>query len=164
MRKSKMYAVFCHAASGFQRPFHALATSAFVTDIRRRRRTPVSRDATGTCCDVTPVGVSNPSAEAAEDDTRHEIAETPKRKTRSLKTSHSAVERSMTLRTSVLGERYPKPKFSFWATVCKTVRPMLPDRCPVCLSVSLSVCNVRALWPDDWTDQDETWHTGRPRP
>ena len=33
----------------------------------------------------------------------------------------------------------------FWATVCKTVRPMLSVRClPV-----LSVC---------WTDQDETWH------
>jgi len=34
--------------------------------------------------------------------------------------------------------------------------------CPV-LSV-LSVCNVRALWPNRWTDQDETWHAGRPRP
>jgi len=31
-----------------------------------------------------------------------------------------------------------------------------------CLSV-LSVSNVRALWPNGWTDQDETWHTGRPR-
>jgi len=26
------------------------------------------------------------------------------------------------------------------------------------------VCNVRALWPNRWTDQDETWHAGRPRP
>jgi len=26
----------------------------------------------------------------------------------------------------------------FWATVCKTVRPMLSDRCPVCASVCLS--------------------------
>jgi len=25
----------------------------------------------------------------------------------------------------------------FWATVCKTVRPMLSVRCPVCLSVCL---------------------------
>jgi len=33
----------------------------------------------------------------------------------------------------------------------------------VCLSV-LSVCNVRALWPNGWTNQDETWHAGRPRP
>ena len=54
------------------------------------------------------------------------------------------------------------------ATVCKTVRPMLSDRCLSvlsCLSCPvLSVCNVRALWPNDWTDQDETWHAGRPRP
>jgi len=28
--------------------------------------------------------------------------------------------------------------------------------CPVCLSV----CYVRALWPNVWTDQDETWHAG----
>ena len=40
--------------------------------------------------------------------------------------------------------------FVYWATVCKTVR------CPVCLYV----CNVRALWPNGWTDQDETWHAG----
>jgi len=31
--------------------------------------------------------------------------------------------------------------------------------CPVCLSV----CNVCALWPNVWTDQDETWHAGTPR-
>ena len=42
----------------------------------------------------------------------------------------------------------------------RTVRPMLSVRC---LSV-LSVCNVRAMWPNGWTDQDETWHAGRPRP
>jgi len=50
----------------------------------------------------------------------------------------------------------------FWATVCKTVRPMLSDRCPVCLSVCpvcpvCPVCNVGALWPNGWTDQDENW-------
>jgi len=28
----------------------------------------------------------------------------------------------------------------FWATVCKTVRPMLSVRCPVCLSVTLVYC------------------------
>jgi len=28
----------------------------------------------------------------------------------------------------------------FWSTVCKTVRPMLSDRCPVCLSVTLVHC------------------------
>ena len=48
----------------------------------------------------------------------------------------------------------------FWATVCKTVRPMLSDRC---LSV-LSVCDVGVLWPNGLTDQDETWHAGRPQP
>ena len=62
--------------------------------------------------------------------------------------------------------RYPSHRPGFWATVCKTVRRMLSDRC---LSVSpvltvMSVCDVRALWPNDWTDQDETWHAGRPRP
>ena len=31
--------------------------------------------------------------------------------------------------------------------------------CPVVLSV----CNVRALWPNGWTDQDDTWPAGRPR-
>ena len=54
-------------------------------------------------------------------------------------------------------------------TVCKTVRPMLSDRC---LSVSelsvlfvcLSVSDVGVLCPNGWIDQDETWHAGRPRP
>ena len=46
--------------------------------------------------------------------------------------------------------------------VCKTERFALCYRTVVCLSV-LSVCNVRALWPNGWTDQDETWHAGRPR-
>ena len=36
--------------------------------------------------------------------------------------------------------------------------------CLSVLSVCLSVCDVRALWPKGWTDQDETWHAGRPRP
>jgi len=43
------------------------------------------------------------------------------------------------------------------STHYETVRRMLSDRC-------LSVCYVRALWPNGWTDQDETWHAGRPRP
>ena len=36
----------------------------------------------------------------------------------------------------------------FWATVCKTVRPMLSDRCPVCpvLSVTLVYCGQTAEW------------------
>ena len=40
--------------------------------------------------------------------------------------------------------------FSFWATVCKTARPMLSDPCPVCLSVCLSVmlvyCSQTVKW------------------
>ena len=30
--------------------------------------------------------------------------------------------------------------------------------------VCLSACNVGALWPNGWMDQDETWHAGRPQP
>ena len=43
---------------------------------------------------------------------------------------------------------------------------MLSDRCLSVLPVlsCLSLCDVRALWPNGWTDQDETWHAGRPRP
>ena len=62
----------------------------------------------------------------------------------------------------------PPKTSSFWATVCKTVRPMLWDRClsvcPVSLSVCLSVCNVGVVWPNGWMDQDETRHGGRPGP
>ena len=50
----------------------------------------------------------------------------------------------------------------FWATVCKAVRVILSDRCPVCLSVC-PVCNVGVLWPNGWMNQDKTWHGGRPR-
>ena len=51
----------------------------------------------------------------------------------------------------------------FGRPFCKTVRPMLSDRCLSCLSVS-PVCDVRVLWPNGWMDQDETWRGGRPRP
>jgi len=37
-------------------------------------------------------------------------------------------------------------KKSFLATVCKTVRPMPLDRCPVC--PVLSLCDVGVLWPN----------------
>ena len=33
---------------------------------------------------------------------------------------------------------------------------MLSVRPSVCLSVCLFVCDVRALWPNGWTDQDAT--------
>jgi len=53
------------------------------------------------------------------------------------------------------------PKIHFWRPFVK--RFALCYRsvvCPVCLSVG----DVRALWPNGWTDQDETWRAGRPRP
>jgi len=40
------------------------------------------------------------------------------------------------------------------------VRPVLSDHC---LSV-MSVCNVGALWPNGWMDQDATWYGGRSQP
>jgi len=52
---------------------------------------------------------------------------------------------------------------NFWATVYKTVRLMLLDRCLSVLPVP-SVCDVGVLWPNGWMDQDETWHGSRPRP
>jgi len=51
---------------------------------------------------------------------------------------------------------------NFWATICKTVCPMLSDHC--LSSLSRPVCNVGVLWPNGWTDQDETWRADRPRP
>jgi len=35
---------------------------------------------------------------------------------------------------------------------------MLSVRCPVLSCPVLSVCDVRALWLNGWTNQDETWH------
>jgi len=35
---------------------------------------------------------------------------------------------------------------SFWATVCKTVRPVLLDRCPVCLSVTMVYSGQTVGW------------------
>jgi len=43
-------------------------------------------------------------------------------------------------------------KNAFWATVCKTVGPMLLDRC---LSVC-PVCDVGVLWLNGWMDQHAT--------
>jgi len=51
----------------------------------------------------------------------------------------------------------------FWENVCKTVRPILSDRCLVCPSC-MFVCDVGVLSSNGWTDEDETWHGGRPRP
>jgi len=48
----------------------------------------------------------------------------------------------------------------FWSPVCKTLCPLLSDRCPVCsvLSLCQSVCNVGVLWSNGWIDEVETWH------
>jgi len=35
-------------------------------------------------------------------------------------------------------------------------RSVVMSACPV--------CHVGVLWPNDWMDQDETWHASRPRP
>ena len=59
-------------------------------------------------------------------------------------------------------DRSPLAGLSGWATVCKTVCPMLSDRCPAC--PILSVCDVGGLSPNGWMDQDETLYADRPRP
>jgi len=51
---------------------------------------------------------------------------------------------------------------NFWATVYKTVRPMLSDCCLSC--PVYHVCEVGALWPNGWMDQYVTEYGGRPRP
>ena len=56
---------------------------------------------------------------------------------------------------------------SFEQSFQVTVRPMLRDGCPVCLSVCavcLSCSSVTLVWPNGWLDQDATWCGGRPRP
>ena len=55
---------------------------------------------------------------------------------------------------------------NFWAIISKKGFALCYQTVvslSVCLSV-LSVCNVRALWPNGWTDQDDTWRAGRARP
>jgi len=68
--------------------------------------------------------------------------------------------RVITFNVAFYALEYAIEHVSYWATVCKTVRHMLSDRC---LSVC-PVCDVRAQCPNGCTDQDETWHAGRPRP
>jgi len=58
------------------------------------------------------------------------------------------------LTSSLTRSRY----LNYSATACKTVRPMLSDRCPVC-----PVCDVVVLWPNGWMNQGATWYGGRPR-
>jgi len=59
-------------------------------------------------------------------------------------TTRKTIDCTTTLLLTVFGRPYVK-----WFALCyQTV-------------VCLSVCNVHALWPNSWTDQDETWHAGR---
>jgi len=44
----------------------------------------------------------------------------------------------------------------FWATVCKTVCPVLSDHS----WSALSVCDVDVLRPNGWIDSDATWCGG----
>ena len=46
---------------------------------------------------------------------------------------------------------------SFWGDRCKTVRPVLSDRC-----LSCPVLSVTLVYSGQ-TVQDETWRAGRPR-
>ena len=51
---------------------------------------------------------------------------------------------------------YLKKDIECFEKVQRRATKLVKDSCPV--------CHVRALWPNGWTDQDETWHAGRPRP
>jgi len=61
----------------------------------------------------------------------------------------------------------PSPKYYFLITqksriFWATGRPFLCYQTVVYLSCpACPVCDVRALWPNGWTDQDKTWHEGR---
>ena len=70
-------------------------------------------------------------------------------------TTRKAVDCATTLPLTVFGRLFVK-RFAlcYWSIVLS---------CPV-LSVCLSACDVDALWPNGWADQDETWHAGRSRP
>ena len=52
--------------------------------------------------------------------------------------------------------------FSFLADRCNAMFGYCHEMSSV-VCLSSVVCNTRILWPNRWTDQDETWHAGRPR-
>ena len=58
----------------------------------------------------------------------------------------------------VLGQPFVKRFALSYRTIVMYICPVLS-----CLSC-LSVCDVIVLWPNDWMDQDEAWHGGKPRP
>jgi len=68
-------------------------------------------------------------------------------------TSRKAIDCATTLPLTVFGRPFVK-RFAlcYQTVVCLSV-------CPVC-----PVCDVRALWPNGWTDQDETRHACMPQP
>jgi len=68
-------------------------------------------------------------------------------------TTRKAIDCATTLPLTVFGRPFVKRFAVCYRSVVLSV----------CLSC-LSICNFRALWPNGWTDQDETWHAGRPRP
>ena len=57
-------------------------------------------------------------------------------------------------------KRLPNLLVGFWATVCNRFALCCQTIvCPVLFVLSVCpVCDVGVLWPNDWTDQDETWH------
>ena len=66
---------------------------------------------------------------------------------------HSAVD-GLAIMARILGRSFVKRlALCYQTVVCLSV-------CLSCLSVQsvLSVCDVGALWPNGWTDQDKTWH------
>jgi len=72
--------------------------------------------------------------------------------------TQSVTERFLSLSFWYLRHAHRSHRWTdFWATVCKTVRPIPSDRCLSCLSVALV-----ELWPNGWMDQGETWYGGRP--
>jgi len=60
--------------------------------------------------------------------------------TQSLSIISHSTHRSNTVRTYTHSTRIIRVWYHSWATVCKTVRPMLSDRCLSCLSVTLVYC------------------------
>ena len=58
--------------------------------------------------------------------------------------------------SALLSGRFGRPFVKRFALCYQTV---------VChVRSCLCVCGVGVLWSNDWMDQDETWHAGRPRP
>jgi len=71
------------------------------------------------------------------------------------------------MRTNLRNRKIRIRDLWFLATVCKTVRPMLSDRCLSCPVLSCLVCNVRCIVAkrlDGLGCHLGTWYGGGPRP